>query len=60
MKYKVTYTTTHTVFQIDNFVKSLSCLSSCHICEEMCFIFSQNLEVGCHESVTLADIALTK
>ena len=42
-EYKVTHTTTHTVFQIDSWVKSLSCLLSRHIYEEMCFIIPRNL-----------------
>ena len=51
-EYKVTHTTTHTVFQIDRWVKSLSCLLSRHICEEMCLL-SQEILLPCLEESTL-------
>ena len=52
-EYKVRHTTTHTVFQIGSWVKSLSCLLSRHICEEMCFIIPRNLQPCLEESALM-------
>ena len=42
MRYKVTHTTTHTVFQIDNWAKRFLSVLSRHICEQISIICPRN------------------